>query len=675
MDIFCRLTGFARTAPWWILAVSVLVAVLIYYPGLNGPFLVDDESSIKHNSYLKIEGVRAKDLQMVAFVQEPAVDLGGPLARASLALNHYYWGGEAFSFKVVNFLLHVFNGGLFYMLAALLLRHLQGVGYLHARLYASLAAFAWLLHPLNLAVVLHVSERSTVLAVFFGLLALLSYVQGRLSVAKGGFLSGVVFLVLALVCYTAAVASRQEAFLLLIVMLMLEWFVFWSRDVRSNRENAVMRNLFVWGLMLLIAVVFLYWHNGVKADLFPATISLSERLLTQPRILLYSLGMIVFPRPSVFGLFHDDFSLSTGLFSPPSTLFALVIVVAMVSLLLRYKRKQPVAALFILLFIAVYIYQGFVCCATHAGERLNYPFSFGVLLAVVLGIMAVSRSLLSMNGKVAIVLIFGLFFASVTYARAKAWQDMNRWTFTMLKNHPASAAANYQAAVMYVELSQNLQGGSAQAEEYLRQAVEHFEKSASLKQGDAAPLLAVMLLDAMSRISSEKSTLDALLGGTPPLQRSPLVLNRINILQRAKLALQTGTLSKWAVDNLIRLSNCERGGQCRLDVGYIDDLLGSALANETLPATSAYRARILDELAQRQFVAGNLAEAKRLALQVMSIAPENASYALNAAVIMAANGDVDLAMGYVGEVLAGAHPEAVKARAYVLRNSLKAGSK
>lgn len=670
MEIFRKMEGFPRIAPWCILVVSALACLLLYYPGLNGPFLLDDESGIKHNLYLKIDNLSAKDLKMAAFSQEPVVGLGGPLARASLALNHYYWGEGSVSFKAINLLLHLLNGGLFYMLAVLLLRHSRGREHPYSRLCSSLAAFAWLAHPLNLSVVLHVSERSTILAVFFGLLASLFYVHGRLSMAKGRLLSTAAFSTLALVCYMASVASQQEAALLLVVALMIEWFVFLPVGEQHNKST-VRQTLLVWGTVLLVTMLFVYWHNGKQADFLPANTPLSEHLLTQPRILLFYLGMIVFPRPSGFSLFHDDFALSTGLLLPPSTMLAFIAASVVGLLLLRYRHKQPVLAFFTFLFIAAYVYQGLACCTTLAGEQLNYPFSFGLLLAIVLSIMAISRSLLSLNGKVAIILVFSLFFAGVTYARATVWQDMNRWTFTTLKNHPASSDANYQAAVMYSELSQNLQSSSPQAAEYLRQAIEHFEKSALLERENAAPSLAAILLDAVARVSDKKSSLDDLLSGSTS-RRIPLISNRGVMLQEAIDDLQTGILSKWTIDNLIRLSKCERSAQCQLDAEVTNDLLKSALANRSLSAASAYRAKILDELAQRLFIAGNLANAKSLALEALDIVPENARYSLNAAVIVAANGDVDLALNYVDRVLSRAHPETIKARANALRSSLKA---
>ena len=53
------------------------------------------------------------------------------------------------------------------------------------------------------------------------------------------------------------------------------------------------------------------------------TFTFSQRVLTEPRIIWAYIQMIVVPTMPAFGLYHDDFAVSTGLFKPVETVFAI----------------------------------------------------------------------------------------------------------------------------------------------------------------------------------------------------------------------------------------------------------------------------------------------------------------------------------------------------------------
>ncbi len=73
--------------------------------------------------------------------------------------------------------------------------------------------------------------------------------------------------------------------------------------------------------------------------------SITERLLTEGRVLWFYIGLIVFPQLASFALHHDDIVLSTGLFSPWTTMPAML---GLAGMALLAWRNPPESATVIL---------------------------------------------------------------------------------------------------------------------------------------------------------------------------------------------------------------------------------------------------------------------------------------------------------------------------------------
>ncbi len=159
------------------LLVLLLGCVLwIYYPGINGPALLDDYSSLG-------------DLGDLAETPEQFLDyvLGdnsGPLGRwvsmATFVAGEFLGGGIAGA-KLVNIVIHLVTGALVAWFFTLLLAPLRVPGY---RVAAILCAGLWLLAPLQVSTVLYLVQRMAQLAALFGLLSLICYLYWRRSIGS-----------------------------------------------------------------------------------------------------------------------------------------------------------------------------------------------------------------------------------------------------------------------------------------------------------------------------------------------------------------------------------------------------------------------------------------------------------------------------------------------------------
>jgi tetratricopeptide (TPR) repeat protein len=161
------LAGMASPVPAWLLAaVLVLVTLALYWPATRCDFVnYDDPDYVTENVRVQM-GLTLGNMGW-AFAAETANNWH-PITWLSLMLDVTLFGKSAAGFHFTNLALHALNAGLLFWL----LWTMTGSRWRSAGVAA---LFAW--HPVHVESVAWVAERKDVLSGFFGLLALLFYVQ------------------------------------------------------------------------------------------------------------------------------------------------------------------------------------------------------------------------------------------------------------------------------------------------------------------------------------------------------------------------------------------------------------------------------------------------------------------------------------------------------------------
>ena len=445
----------------WALGIALLLGlvVVVYAPGLQGPFLLDDRENIKAIPAMKMSALSVADVHDALFAWGERYPHRG-LARLSFALNYFFAGKsfERFAFKLTNVLIHVLNGLLIYWLSVLLLRRYAGVarppsaqaGWSAMQSYLPLVVAAlWLLHPIQLTSVLYVVQRMTSMAAFFVFLGLVVFVLGRIRLESGqrygmtwmsvGVAGGVG---LGFLC-------KENAVLLPFFAFLVELFFF----RHTALPQAARRRLYGFyaltvALPALLAVVGLIvaWdliaQGYVHRDFTPF-----ERLLTQSRVLFFYLGLLLFPHIRAFGLYHDDMVLSTGLLEPWTTLVSVLAWAALAGLVVWGLRRRAMWSFGLLWYLVGHSLESSVLSLELVFEHRNYVPSFGVLFALAyyllwgLDRMAGMRRLAyPAAGLLVVVLAF------TTFTRAGVWADKFTLIEFSLRNHPNSSRSHGEFA-------------------------------------------------------------------------------------------------------------------------------------------------------------------------------------------------------------------------------------
>ena len=658
----------SKMLPWLLLAAMVVAAVFVYAPGLKGPLLFDDIASIQNNEHIKMEVLGLEELKLAAMSHNTGM-FYRPVAVTTFALNHYFFGDSTYAFKSVNLAIHLINGVLVFLLARLLIG-MSSIGSIKRMgLVAVLVATAWLLHPINLTSVLYVVQRMASLSVLFVLLALVAYIKGRLAWRSQEKTRAYLFFGIVLFSALAGVLSKENALLLPFYFFLIEW-IFLSR---LGKEKGSGKTIYFATLGWLVIPVVLGLAFFVSMQMWGAYearhFTLIERLLTETRVIFYYIGLILVPRPGEFGLFHDDFILSTGLFSPFTTVFSILGLIGLVYTAILMRRKYDLISFGILFFLAAHLMESTVIPLELVHEHRNYLASFGIFIGVIGGFLFIAQLRLSMPIRVSIVVIFCLFFAAVTHGRALTWQSINRLSMTMVHNHPESARSNYQAATIYVGLSGDPMVAEGDREEYKQLSVDHFTKAALLDHSEAGGLLSALMMQALDEKIKRDAFVSDLLTGNKGSSRS-LILDQ-KLMEDVPRRLREELPSELAITNLLRMSQCEREKQCVFDKDLLDTLFLEQISNPGIPSRSYRMAAILEEMALRALSSGDLEKSVKLIQEAIDINPHMAMFKLNGAVIMASVNRHEVALGYISEVLSEPQPEAIKSLANQIKRSVE----
>lgn len=590
--------------------ISALIALVIYWPGLQGGFFFDDGPSI-----LQAEGVRLErltpDALQLALASGDAGPSGRPVAQLSFALNHYFSGFSPFHYKLTNLVIHLATG----LLALLLvLRLFAPVAQRPTVLIvASVVAALWLWHPLQLLAVLHVVQRMTSLSALFLLTAFLLHIAAR----QRGDATGWVQLLLAwAVMWPLAFFSKENGVIFPGLVLAWEWII--RRHYHGGLDHFARVLSVVLGLVLVAGVLYSVSAQGqwLWAGYAMRPFTLDERLLTEGRVLWFYLGLILFPRLEALGLYHDDFVLSTSLFAPWTTLPALAGLVGLLWLAWWLRARNPLAAFGILWFLLGHILESTFLPLEIAHEHRNYLPLFGVLLAGA----AVLVRMFEVSGPrktfaITLTAVAFAYFPFVTALRAHQFGTDLRRTQIEAQHHRLSAQAQHDAGSV---LAADPEAASAISSVYAF-ARAHFELAGKLDPLNKMSWLGLIYLNCRADIPVERRWIEMLverLRGTP---FAPADRNVIYSLKELSI----------------------NGALC-LDRPDVEALFFAADSN---PSTSAYvRAILYSWLADyRMLVVRDLPAAEAALESSLAIAPYNSSNRLKQAQLAFLQGHYDKA--------------------------------
>jgi Flp pilus assembly protein TadD len=261
--------------------VAAAVAALVYAPSLAGGFLYDDGAVIVRNPYIRDLGALGTILRY-----EPA----RPLLGLCWALNFAVAGLEPWPYHLVNVLVHAVN-------AALLVPLFRWMGARAGRSAVSpaalLGACLFAATPMAAETVAYIASRSSALMASFALASLWlvtrAWDTGSRRHAAAAF-----------ACFLAALATKEEAAALPLVLLLVDYFFLSQRRLEALRPRAWLH-----GCFLAVLPLGLVARRMATGTWLPApAIDTGQYLLTQWTVFPLYLFRAVLPFDPAFYRYH-----------------------------------------------------------------------------------------------------------------------------------------------------------------------------------------------------------------------------------------------------------------------------------------------------------------------------------------------------------------------------------
>lgn len=414
-----------------LLSLLAVVVTLIYADTLTTPFIFDDIGNIRDNPHIRVTSLSLKNLIRAAF-QSP--ESSRPVANISFALNYYFNGFNLVGFHLVNIMIH-FAGGFFLYFFSKSTLKTPG---LHCRSEKCgwipfFTAFIWMVHPLQTQSVAYLVQRMNSLAAMFYILSMLLYVKFRLDTDTRGKWLLFAGCVLAGIL---AVGTKQIAATLPIFIILYEWYFFQELSLKWVRRHFLVLGVILL-FLIIISLIYLDYDPVVKilSAYKHRDYTLTQRVLTQFRVVIFYVSLMLWPRPSRLNLDHDVV-LSYSLTDPVTTLISMVVITALIALAILTAKREPLLSYGILWFFGNLAIESSVIGLELVFEHRNYLPSMFIILALVALVFRYAKP--TWLGIVCLCVV-GTLFTVWTFERNRVWVDELSLYRDCVEKSPAKA--------------------------------------------------------------------------------------------------------------------------------------------------------------------------------------------------------------------------------------------
>ena len=585
-----------RSLPFILTLFIVLMIGSSYSNTFTSPPYLDD-----FHSFIRVKAFYLHSLSISALLSLSKAQFGWArfLPDVTFALNHYFGHSSLIYFHAVNILVHLlaFLAVLWFvgLILAAEKKTRPGVqaAYELAGFFPLCVAAIWALSPVQTSAVTYLVQRMASMQTLFFTLSAACFIKARLLSGKNGRAAAVFYFLCVLAGLCAGLSKENSAMLPVILAVIDMWF-FDSAWLKKAWDFGSKTG---WKLRLLAAAVFLsssYYAFFVELPKILSSyairnFTLVQRLLTEARVVVWYVSLMLWPVPSRLSMQHDP-QISTSLFSPFTTLPAILLIAALIYLAVRFRKRYPVITFGIVWFFLNLVIESTIIPLELVFEHRLYLPSVGFYLSITALFSILLRKTAKgladvefMKAAGSLLLVCASVFALLTFARNDAWKDPVSIRLDTVEKAPDNARSNadyanilweigrYDEAVKYAEKAIRL-GRKGPEEDCLAQNAIVMTLVREGKDGEA--------------VEREQKFLDVVASNRINVEPFPTVC--LNVAQACLMENRPKEAYQWSLRALkyIRLTN---------NSNYKMDLVKSALmrifshyeASEVDPALAA----------------------------------------------------------------------------------------
>jgi len=342
-----------------------LLLCVIYGNSLRGEWIFDDGPNIVENVNVHVKTLSWGEIQKTFYIPG---NFSRPLSYLSFGINYYFGGLHVFGYHLVNLCIHYITALLlfFVILRTLNLPLLKEQYGGNAYTIALIATVLWAINPIQVLAVSYIVQRMALLAGMFSLISLYCYIRGR---TDNYTLRNIFFYFLSFLSFLLAFGSKENAAMLPVTIFFYDLFLIQGVTKESIKRNI---QICIVPLLVVFCITLIYTDiSGIFAGYSERPFTLKERLLTEPRIIIFYLSLIFYPIPSRMAMFYD-IELSRSLMEPCTTLPVIFLILFINCYALYASRKRPLLAFAIIFFFLNHLIEGSIIPLELIYEHRNY---------------------------------------------------------------------------------------------------------------------------------------------------------------------------------------------------------------------------------------------------------------------------------------------------------------
>jgi tetratricopeptide (TPR) repeat protein len=413
------------------LLLLFFLILIPYSNSFRAAWHFDDFPKIINNSAIKISDLKPQTLYNTFFDPNRSGEdqkrrLYRPIPCLTFALNYYVGQFNVFGYHLVNFTVHYLIACFLFLTLLLLFKtpnlnnRFSSGHYFVALLTTSL----WAINPIQTQAVTYIVQRMAALATLFYISGIFCYLKARL-VDTGK--RQTLYFIGCFVSFVLALGSKENSATLPLALILVEIVFF--QDVRNPRvRRRFIRATVITGICFMVFGAFFYLQ-GDPASILKGyerrSFSPLQRLMTEPRVLLFYISQILYPVPTRLSIEHYV-PVSTSLFAPWTTLPSILIVLMLIVFAFYQMSKRPILSFAILFFFLNHVIESTIFGLELIFEHRNYLPSLFSFFPISIGIKWLvdqyknrKRSMYLIITGFVTVLILGLGMG--TYLRNLVW--------------------------------------------------------------------------------------------------------------------------------------------------------------------------------------------------------------------------------------------------------------
>ncbi len=432
---------------FFILALLIGTIGLLYNLALPGYLLFDDAPNLRG-----LEQVQDWRSLLIFISSGEAGPLGRPVSLATFGVQASAWPDDPAALLRVNFAIHLLATVAVFALAVGL-SQLRSVASSPSLWIGLGVAALWGLNPFLATTHLMIIQRMSSLAGLLVFTGLAAFVWAHL-LENTRTIQRWVLLLSGLGAATALAAYAKENGALLPLLALV---ILWLWIPRQQRLHDPVSRILIVLLVFLPSVLVL----GYLAQRLPGVLehgygarryfTPSERLMSQPIILLDYLRNLLLPRAPAVTPFMDRLPASSGWLNPPITLIAALFWPALLTVAVLLRRRAPYILFGLVFFLVGHLIEStFLNLELYFAHR-NYIPAFGLYFGLVFAVSCVPQHYLRLATTG--LMVYALLFAAVLFSVTSTWNHTHVNAEIWLNQNPHS-----QRAAQFLSTQYNNQG-------------------------------------------------------------------------------------------------------------------------------------------------------------------------------------------------------------------------